>query len=604
MRAAALALVGPGGGRLRHGAQGPAGGEARLLLRRRAAGIDPGRHRRDSRRRAPRRALPPLRQPPLHRVRAHLRPGGERRPRCSERGLASWYGRKFHGQKTSSGEVYDMFAMTAAHKTLPIPSYARVTSLKSGQSVVVRVNDRGPFHDGRVIDLSYAAAAKLGIAGPGSGPVEVERVFARDAGPARGVRRRRPPRPHPRVRRSPSRPPRCRSRAPRRSPRRSWRREPVGPLPAARRLLERRERRELPRPPRPRRCPWLNEPIQVAAGAEPAPRAPRALPQPRGGPGHRRQDPRLARLRPRHHPRHPLRRRSDETPRSPSCSCLALPLAALAQALTPPPVAARAYYLLDTLSGQALAAQSEEDRFEPASLTKLMTAYLVFSAIRDRKLDPAKTVPVSEKAWKAGGSRMFIDPKQARRGGRPAARHDRAVRQRRHDRARRGRGRDGGGLRAAHEPRGEAPGASQLELRERHGPAGARPLRHGARHGPPRRGAHPRLPGRLRALLAEGIHLERHHAGQPQPPAVARPHGGRREDRLHRGRGLLPRRLRAARRAPPGLRRDGRADRRAAHVGEPEAPQLRLPRLRHAAPVQEGRGRGHPGDLQGHAAPP
>ncbi len=99
-----------------------------------------------------------------------------------ERGLASWYGRKFHGQKTSSGEIYDMFAMTAAHKTLPIPSYARVTSLKSGNSVVVRVNDRGPFHDGRVIDLSYAAAAKLGIAGPGSGPVEVERVFARDAG--------------------------------------------------------------------------------------------------------------------------------------------------------------------------------------------------------------------------------------------------------------------------------------------------------------------------------------------------------------------------------------------------------------------------------------
>ena len=98
-----------------------------------------------------------------------------------ERGLASWYGRMFHGRKTASGEVYDMFAMTAAHKTLPIPSYARVTSLKSGRSVVVRVNDRGPFHEGRVIDLSYAAAAKLGIAGPGSGPVEVERVFARDA---------------------------------------------------------------------------------------------------------------------------------------------------------------------------------------------------------------------------------------------------------------------------------------------------------------------------------------------------------------------------------------------------------------------------------------
>jgi len=93
-------------------------------------------------------------------------------------------------------------------------------------------------------------------------------------------------------------------------------------------------------------------------------------------------------------------------------ACLVLPIAAFAQALTPPPVAARAWYLLDTLSGQALAAQSEKDRFEPASLTKLMSAYLVFSAIRDRKLDPAKTVPVSERAWKTGGSRMFVDPKK------------------------------------------------------------------------------------------------------------------------------------------------------------------------------------------------
>jgi serine-type D-Ala-D-Ala carboxypeptidase (penicillin-binding protein 5/6) len=91
---------------------------------------------------------------------------------------------------------------------------------------------------------------------------------------------------------------------------------------------------------------------------------------------------------------------------------LLLPLAGLAQALTAPPVAARAYYLLDTLSGQALAAQAEEDRFEPASLTKLMTAYVVFSAIRDRKLDPSKTATVSERAWKAGGSRMFIDPRK------------------------------------------------------------------------------------------------------------------------------------------------------------------------------------------------
>jgi serine-type D-Ala-D-Ala carboxypeptidase (penicillin-binding protein 5/6) len=89
-----------------------------------------------------------------------------------------------------------------------------------------------------------------------------------------------------------------------------------------------------------------------------------------------------------------------------------LSLAASAQTLTPPPVAARAYYLLDTLSGQALAAQSQDDRFEPASLTKLMSAYVIFAAIRDGKLDPSKTIAVSEKAWKTGGSRMFIEPRK------------------------------------------------------------------------------------------------------------------------------------------------------------------------------------------------
>jgi rare lipoprotein A len=94
-----------------------------------------------------------------------------------QRGLASWYGRKFHGQKTSSGETYDMFAMTAAHKTLPIPSYAKVTNLANGKSVVVRINDRGPFHSGRIIDLSYAAAKRIGILARGSARVEVERVF-------------------------------------------------------------------------------------------------------------------------------------------------------------------------------------------------------------------------------------------------------------------------------------------------------------------------------------------------------------------------------------------------------------------------------------------
>lgn len=91
-----------------------------------------------------------------------------------ETGIASWYGRRFHGALTSSGERYDMYGMTAAHPTLPIPSYARVTSVDTGKSVVVRINDRGPFHRDRVIDLSYTAAWKLGYVSKGSTRVEVE----------------------------------------------------------------------------------------------------------------------------------------------------------------------------------------------------------------------------------------------------------------------------------------------------------------------------------------------------------------------------------------------------------------------------------------------
>jgi rare lipoprotein A len=93
------------------------------------------------------------------------------------RGIASWYGKKFHGQKTSIGEPYDMFAMTAAHPTLALPSYVRVTQLHSGKSVVVRVTDRGPFHADRIIDLSYTAAYKLGLISGGSGLVEVEALL-------------------------------------------------------------------------------------------------------------------------------------------------------------------------------------------------------------------------------------------------------------------------------------------------------------------------------------------------------------------------------------------------------------------------------------------
>ena len=94
-----------------------------------------------------------------------------------KRGMASWYGRKFHGNKTSNGERYDMFAMTAAHTTLPIPSYVRVTRVSDGRQVIVRVNDRGPFLHNRVIDLSYAAAHRLGMVAPGSVEVVVERIM-------------------------------------------------------------------------------------------------------------------------------------------------------------------------------------------------------------------------------------------------------------------------------------------------------------------------------------------------------------------------------------------------------------------------------------------
>lgn len=93
------------------------------------------------------------------------------------RGIATWYGRRYHGKPTSSGEPYDMYAMTAAHTVLPIPSYVRVTNVANGRSVVVRVNDRGPFIGDRLIDLSYTAAYKLGIIGAGSGMVEVESII-------------------------------------------------------------------------------------------------------------------------------------------------------------------------------------------------------------------------------------------------------------------------------------------------------------------------------------------------------------------------------------------------------------------------------------------
>lgn len=104
-----------------------------------------------------------------------------------ETGLASWYGRRFNGHSTSSGETYDMYAMTAAHCTLPIPSYARVTAVSTGKTVIVRINDRGPFHSQRIIDLSYTAAHKLGLVQGGSGMVEVSAITPADISKGRDL---------------------------------------------------------------------------------------------------------------------------------------------------------------------------------------------------------------------------------------------------------------------------------------------------------------------------------------------------------------------------------------------------------------------------------
>ena len=93
-----------------------------------------------------------------------------------ERGIASWYGNKFHGNPTATGETYDMYAMTAAHKNLPLPTYVEVTNLENGRQIIVKVNDRGPFHKNRIIDLSYVAAAKLGINQKGTGLVEIRAI--------------------------------------------------------------------------------------------------------------------------------------------------------------------------------------------------------------------------------------------------------------------------------------------------------------------------------------------------------------------------------------------------------------------------------------------
>lgn len=179
-----LALAGcGGGGNVRYGADGPGGA------------IDPSRIADAVPRVEPRSKYGNPSSYVVHGRRYHVMDSAAG---YSERGIASWYGSKFHGRRTSSGETYDMYQMTAAHKALPLPTYARVTNLRNGRSIIVKINDRGPFHDNRLIDLSYAAAAKLDILKEGTGLVEVTAIDPRrpapppaqlvsnDSGPASG----------------------------------------------------------------------------------------------------------------------------------------------------------------------------------------------------------------------------------------------------------------------------------------------------------------------------------------------------------------------------------------------------------------------------------
>ena len=221
------------------------------------------------------------------------------------RGIASWYGKKFHGQKTSIGEPYDMFAMTAAHPTLALPSYVRVTSVQTGKSVIVRVTDRGPFHADRVIDLSYTAAYKLGFINGGSGQVEVEAIVPGEPIMIASAQALPPARPAPAdtdemerlVRRLAleERPVQTadmlrHERRPRRNPRR---------VPAARRLQQCRERGNPEEPPEPRPRLAGRADAHLRGRGHPSP-ASRPVRDPGGSRPGRRKDPRRTRL-PSHH---------------------------------------------------------------------------------------------------------------------------------------------------------------------------------------------------------------------------------------------------------------------------------------------------------------
>lgn len=133
-------------------------------------------------------AAPSTRRPKPYRVDGIWYQPMEKATDFRQKGIASWYGKQFHGRKTSNGETYDMYGVTAAHKTLPLGTWVKVRNLENGRSAELRINDRGPFVRGRVIDLSYGAAKKLGVVGPGTAKVEVIALGVRRADAAKGER--------------------------------------------------------------------------------------------------------------------------------------------------------------------------------------------------------------------------------------------------------------------------------------------------------------------------------------------------------------------------------------------------------------------------------
>jgi hypothetical protein len=283
--------------------------------------------------------------------------------------------------RTSTGEPYDMYGMTAAHKTLPLPAYVRVTNLQNGRSIVVRVNDRGPFVGNRIIDLSYTAAAKLDMLRNGTAMVEVRAID-----PAAG-RRSPPVRPAPR-RRARARTGRAADRAApstrdlRRAVRSGRRLRRSRPMPSAWRQAARRRLRQCLRA----RKQWPGARCIVCASAR-ARRARNSIASSRRSNGRRQRCASRARLAGTLQP--PFSRVFLHHAACPLLACLLLaataaapvPASRYADIPTPPQVDARAYIVVDFRTDKVLAAKDAVARMEPASLTKLMTAYIVFEQL-------------------------------------------------------------------------------------------------------------------------------------------------------------------------------------------------------------------------------